>query len=169
MYQYESRGGRHDLCIENAPIVTWDLCTAIPKLDGDQILRQDWGWHVGPLWHRERGSGDTSTDTVCTKPGSSHRNLLTKLPSRCHLSFIFLQNHQKIVKSYLQHDFHISFLRKSMTTCSWCGLRKTCWQDKNKISFNVQPLNEMFSWEDEQIQGDSKLLDEGMRLLTGVF
>ena len=59
----------------------------------------------------------------------SHYNL----PSRCHyhLSFIFLQNHQKIawVKSYLQHDFHVSFLRNlcPMSTCSCCGLRKTCW------------------------------------------
>ena len=67
-------------------------------------------------------------------------SLPSLVSSDCQLSFVFLQNHQKIswVKSW-QHDFHVSFLRKSltMTMSSCCGLRKTCWQDKNKISFNV--------------------------------
>ena len=50
------------------------LCTAIPKLDGDQILTGDWGWHDGPLWHELRvrvrwheEQRAVTCDTICVQ------------------------------------------------------------------------------------------------------
>ena len=114
------------------------LCTAIPKLDGDQILTQDWGWHDGPLWHehhRECEGQVTRTVTLFVQ-SPDHPIVTFSLSVVIHFSAKSPENNVNLMIP----PFTAAWLRflfgKFLLTC--CGLWKTEKHvDNNKI---LQPL-----------------------------